>query len=560
MNVFTDKTPDKASSVTESNWGSERTGATPFQLAGNRTTAIQMRKLQAAMNNGPRVRQLLAIREVVNKHSAEQSPLIQKKTNQTGLPDNLKAGIETLSKYSMDDVNVHYNSNKPSQLQAHAYTQGTDIHLSPGQERHLPHEAWHVAQQKQGRVRPTIQAKGGVSINDDEGLEQEADLMGGRALQMVSVSNQTGRDTSTKRMNLPQGGESRQPIQRVVRDAKVKWAITHLVQVQGADQEASLFGNEDDWQSNEVSPEDGGQLTFGQSIVVDDELVFMSRRGPNQENPERRSRDKDDDALKYRWLQVLAIPGDEEFKPAPPDTFIRAETIELEKLPQKNIKLNVHGLEEQGVVSQDLESLHEAWQVAAGKRRRSIGHVNTDFEEDLYRESQEGLWTQFGDIDEEFQAGPGGDLFLTSGWNWDQFDEGENVSESMMNPGDRTGFAGDDSVKLKGQQVLSASYESGDGERIAYLVLEKRQDGDEPPYMYIRWLIGHPNKGGGGAVLMKEAIRQFKAQDECAELRVESAFSAVPWYLNQGFKKVNPDQNVVAKGVGYADTALVLRK
>ena len=44
----------------------------------------------------------------------------------------------------MDDVNVHYNSNKPAQLQAHAYAQGTDIHLGPGQEKHLPHEAWHV--------------------------------------------------------------------------------------------------------------------------------------------------------------------------------------------------------------------------------------------------------------------------------------------------------------------------------------------------------------------------------------------------------------------------------
>lgn len=30
--------------------------------------------------------------------------------NRTGLPDNLKAGIENLSGYSMDDVRVHYGS------------------------------------------------------------------------------------------------------------------------------------------------------------------------------------------------------------------------------------------------------------------------------------------------------------------------------------------------------------------------------------------------------------------------------------------------------------------
>lgn len=103
--------------------------------------------------------------------------------NNTGLPDNLKAGIENLSGYSMDDVKVHYNSDKPSQLQAHAYAQGTDIHIASGQERHLPHEAWHLVQQKQGRVRPTSQA-GGIAINDDKALENEADVMGGCALQM----------------------------------------------------------------------------------------------------------------------------------------------------------------------------------------------------------------------------------------------------------------------------------------------------------------------------------------------------------------------------------------
>lgn len=84
---------------------------------------------------------------------------------------------------SSDEVKVHYNSDKPAQLQALAYTQGTDIHVAPGQEKHLPHEAWHVVQQMQGRVKPTIQTKG-VQINDDRGLEKEADVMGAKAFQM----------------------------------------------------------------------------------------------------------------------------------------------------------------------------------------------------------------------------------------------------------------------------------------------------------------------------------------------------------------------------------------
>ena len=112
--------------------------------------------------------------------------VIQKQKNKTGLPDNLKSGIENLSGHSLDDVKVHYNSPKPAQLNAHAYAQGTNIHLASGQEKHLPHEAWHVVQQKQGRVKPTKQFQKGVNINDEEGLEQEATVMGEKALQLHS--------------------------------------------------------------------------------------------------------------------------------------------------------------------------------------------------------------------------------------------------------------------------------------------------------------------------------------------------------------------------------------
>ena len=98
----------------------------------------------------------------------------------TDLPEGLKAGVEQLSGLALDDVRVHYNSSQPERVGALAYTQGTEIHVGPGQERHLAHEAWHVVQQKQGRVQPTRQMKG-VAINDEEGLEHEADVMGEKA-------------------------------------------------------------------------------------------------------------------------------------------------------------------------------------------------------------------------------------------------------------------------------------------------------------------------------------------------------------------------------------------
>lgn len=104
---------------------------------------------------------------------------VQRK-NETGMPDNLKSGIENLSGFAMDDVRVHYNSEKPATVQALAYTQGTDIHVAPGQEQHLPHEAWHVAQQMAGRVAPTTEI-GGMPVNDNAELEHEADVMGAKA-------------------------------------------------------------------------------------------------------------------------------------------------------------------------------------------------------------------------------------------------------------------------------------------------------------------------------------------------------------------------------------------
>lgn len=111
----------------------------------------------------------------------------QQEPNRTGMPDRLKAGIEALSGFDMSDVRVHANSERPARLNALAYTQGNQIYMGPGQERHLPHEAWHAVQQKQGRVRATGQMKG-VGVNDEAGLEKEAKAMGRRAMQLKDVS------------------------------------------------------------------------------------------------------------------------------------------------------------------------------------------------------------------------------------------------------------------------------------------------------------------------------------------------------------------------------------
>lgn len=91
----------------------------------------------------------------------------------SSLPNNIKNETESMTGIALDDVKVHYNSEKPYTIGALAYTQGNEIYIAPNQERYLKHELWHVIQQKQGRVKPT-NYEYSVPINDDLSLEKEA--------------------------------------------------------------------------------------------------------------------------------------------------------------------------------------------------------------------------------------------------------------------------------------------------------------------------------------------------------------------------------------------------
>lgn len=142
---------------------------------------LQGKFIQCAAKEDEELLQGKFIQRAASEEEELQGKFItQRAPNKTGMPDNLKSGVEQLSGLDMGDVRVHYNSPKPANVQAYAYTQGTDIHVAPGQEQHLGHEAWHVAQQKQGRVQPTTKVAG-TPVNDNPGLEHEADVMGAKA-------------------------------------------------------------------------------------------------------------------------------------------------------------------------------------------------------------------------------------------------------------------------------------------------------------------------------------------------------------------------------------------
>ena len=199
----------------------ETSSASEADFLDSRSSTFQLKKFQEAAQDSGRGSGISSLQTKSSNHTgtsrvaqlqglsdtriaSEQSALIQKKENKTGIPDGLKSGMESISGISLNDVTVHRNSDKPAQLQAHAYAQGTDVHLAPGQEKHLPHELGHVVQQKQGRVKPTAQLKGKVPINDDKGLENDADLLGKNALSFVGDKNTPLQQKNISNINIAQ--------------------------------------------------------------------------------------------------------------------------------------------------------------------------------------------------------------------------------------------------------------------------------------------------------------------------------------------------------------------
>jgi hypothetical protein len=80
-----------------------------------------------------------------------------------------------------------------------------------------------VVQQAQGRVKPTAQLKHGVPLNDDAGLEHEADVMGAKALQMrfsgsapADAGIKAAMDDARPILSSPNSSTSRHAVQRKI--------------------------------------------------------------------------------------------------------------------------------------------------------------------------------------------------------------------------------------------------------------------------------------------------------------------------------------------------------
>ncbi|WP_127587382.1 eCIS core domain-containing protein [Paenibacillus koleovorans] len=151
----------------------------------------QVLQLQKAYGNKA-VLQMLRDQQAIQRaeENEEESEALQMKSAGSGkLPEAVQAKMEGSLGHDFSNVNVHADSSKATEVGAHAYTQGNDVHFAPGQydpssksgQQLIGHELTHVIQQSEGRVKPTMQLKNAVQVNDDPALEREADTMGRKA-------------------------------------------------------------------------------------------------------------------------------------------------------------------------------------------------------------------------------------------------------------------------------------------------------------------------------------------------------------------------------------------
>ncbi len=300
MNAHADKTEDnkKATGINSSSKNTRQTKKISI-FEDNRPEVIALKKLQQSASRQSKATQL---KQSGGEETIPAKQVIQKKTNKTGLPDNLKTGIENLSGYAMDDVRVHYNSNKPSQLQAHAYAQGTDIHIASGQEKHLAHEAWHVVQQKQGRVKPTLQLKGNIGVNTDTNLEHEADVMG--ALAMKAYNKQVNPHKNTL-FNSKNTLQKVAVIQRMDFN-KPDWSKVKSVEVKGMNPGVVIVTFED----NDVFVLKGEQLNPGREALAGKLALEVGLSAPELRRVEMDEIKEilTNEAIKTYFGRILGLP------------------------------------------------------------------------------------------------------------------------------------------------------------------------------------------------------------------------------------------------------------
>jgi hypothetical protein len=166
-----------------------RTGATPhhpgravapLQAAASpgRTPAAELRRLQRALGN--RLLQRMLFRQHQRREPGRPLP-----------PHLLKEMAAAFGGADFSDVRIFEDSPAARAIGARAYTQGSEVHLAPGEpgpesrtgQALIAHELTHVLQQRAGRAQPDA----ATPLDMSEDLEAEADDLGRRAAEGEEV-------------------------------------------------------------------------------------------------------------------------------------------------------------------------------------------------------------------------------------------------------------------------------------------------------------------------------------------------------------------------------------
>ena len=115
----------------------------------------------------------------------KETPVFPESKPNKGLPRDIQLDMERSFGANFSNVEIHKNSTRAQELNAHAFTQGNSVHFAPGNSNFdsakgidlLGHELAHVVQQRKGIVKPSIDTPK-LKINDENANEQEADNIG----------------------------------------------------------------------------------------------------------------------------------------------------------------------------------------------------------------------------------------------------------------------------------------------------------------------------------------------------------------------------------------------
>gem|GEM_PF-6439742 len=300
-------------------------------------------------------------------------------------------------------------------------------------------------------------------------------------------------------------------LQRKERSAEVTWAVTHTVYEQGKDKKVGLFAGKDWWRN------EGGELNQGDKISVDDEDVFQSRRGANQEEESRRKEDRAGERF-HKWVRLIETEDGKVPEREGKAPFVREETIRYKKGEKQEIGVDKAESFAALAKATDLSSISKAWKERNKKRRRSLGPW----------EVKEELRTEY-DAD--------------SSPLWDQIDEGVDVSKWIGESGSHDHLQQGEKQKKYEQRFYYAYYGQDKKKPIAQMTLEQRDSKDidsrvpRGQHWYLRWLVGHPDKGGGGSALVQQAIQDTEGKP----IYVESSPSGVSFYTGKGFKLIDKE-------------------